>query len=722
MPFRYDTMNAVEPDGSSDFRDAHDNTGNLDLAMNGAALAWTDRLGRSKKSWAGIEDQVNGWLDAQGFEPGVLEYVDGSPLTADRPTQLIQRGDNIYSVKRPASFPVNLTGNWATDQNLLVIQVDQGFPQEIGRGVRRVDSVADLRAIAGRFAGDAALVVGYYAETPGVGGGEFHWDSTSTEDDNGGSIIQATGITTGRWKRDITHGVWAEWFGARNDGTDAAGTTAAVWAAIIALRHDPETIVQYIGGPTVTAYASGRLNFGNGVFALQPDSFDITQDLGLTIVGQGFRGKNQAMKAATTLLCKGVSSGFFFRHYGNGARNLTFKDMDVVYENSDFTGDIVESLTSPGLTLERTRLGCYGGLLGTRVQTARSCIRPTFDEFLRCEDVVFDGAQNGFWSDGARTIPGLSFGGWGTTLINCTFYDLANSMIHHAANRGRSIVNVIGCAFNPINISPARCFDITNIEGINVTGNQFTPSTGSQPTQEWIRLLGSTGAIDGNTFSGPSSKLGTIGGVDPSSIRFSNNRVSCQGGLVVSGGIFTGSGNEYSIADHGVDVSPVAITTLDIGPDIFKSGVSGNSYRISADSSLLGGRINYIFEQDNSNSKFSNVSSRVSIDNVDRRISTIGSLPSTASPYFSGRTYNVTVAGTFTLPTPIPGIRLRVMKSTATALTVSTTSGSNILVGASSARTSAVATAAEIGPAIEFVAFSSASWVAQVLSGSWSFS
>ncbi|MBX5729666.1 hypothetical protein ISD83_16665 [Pseudomonas aeruginosa] len=125
MPVRYNTMNPVEPNGSSDFRDAHDNTGNLDLAMNGAALAWTDRLGRSKKSWAGIEDQVNAWLDSQGFEPGFLVYVDGSPLTVDRPTQLIQRGDNIYSVKRPASFPVNLTGNWATDQNLLVAQVDR---------------------------------------------------------------------------------------------------------------------------------------------------------------------------------------------------------------------------------------------------------------------------------------------------------------------------------------------------------------------------------------------------------------------------------------------------------------------------------------------------------------------------------------------------------------------------------------------------------------------
>ncbi|MCV6197985.1 hypothetical protein OFL53_33920, partial [Pseudomonas aeruginosa] len=207
------------PLGSKDPRDLYDNAENFDAAMNDLVnTTWNDRFGVSRPTMKGYEEQFNGWLDAQGFEPGVLEYVDGSPLTVDRPTQLIQRDGNLYSVKRPASFPVNLTGNWATDQSLLVIQVDQGFPQEIGRGVRRVDSVADLRAIAGRFAGDAALVVGYYAETPGVGGGEFHWDSTSTEDDNGGSIIQATGITTGRWKRDITHGVWAEWFGARNDG------------------------------------------------------------------------------------------------------------------------------------------------------------------------------------------------------------------------------------------------------------------------------------------------------------------------------------------------------------------------------------------------------------------------------------------------------------------------------------------------------------------------
>ncbi|TEP56530.1 right-handed parallel beta-helix repeat-containing protein [Pseudomonas aeruginosa] len=131
MPFRYNTMNAVEPDGSSDFRDAHDNTGNLDLAMNGAALAWTDRLGRSKKTWVGIEDQVNTFLARSGFELPPLQYVDGTPLVVDSPAKLIQRGGNLYSVKLPASFPVELSGTWSADEPLLVFRSDQSLRQEL---------------------------------------------------------------------------------------------------------------------------------------------------------------------------------------------------------------------------------------------------------------------------------------------------------------------------------------------------------------------------------------------------------------------------------------------------------------------------------------------------------------------------------------------------------------------------------------------------------------
>ncbi|MBI7178894.1 right-handed parallel beta-helix repeat-containing protein [Pseudomonas aeruginosa] len=131
MPFRYDTMNPVEPNGSSDFRDAHDNTGNLDLAMNGTALAWTDRLGRSKKSWVGIEDQVNTFLARSGFELPPLQYVDGTPLVVDSPAKLIERGGNLYSVKLPASFPIELSGTWSADEPLLVFRNDQSLRQEL---------------------------------------------------------------------------------------------------------------------------------------------------------------------------------------------------------------------------------------------------------------------------------------------------------------------------------------------------------------------------------------------------------------------------------------------------------------------------------------------------------------------------------------------------------------------------------------------------------------
>ncbi|HFH3169894.1 hypothetical protein [Pseudomonas aeruginosa] len=114
------------PLGSKDPRDLYDNAENFDAAMNDRVnTTWNDRFGVSRPTMKGYEEQFNDWLDAQGFEPGVLEYVDGSPLTVDRSTQLIQRDGNLYSVKRPASFPVTLSGNWAADEPLLVAQVDR---------------------------------------------------------------------------------------------------------------------------------------------------------------------------------------------------------------------------------------------------------------------------------------------------------------------------------------------------------------------------------------------------------------------------------------------------------------------------------------------------------------------------------------------------------------------------------------------------------------------
>ncbi|HCL3801835.1 TPA: hypothetical protein N2B48_005916, partial [Pseudomonas aeruginosa] len=162
----YDTSGF--PLGSKDPRVLYKNAKNFDYAMNDReSVSWVDRFGVSRKTWFGVEQQVNDYLASQGFEPGVLEYVDGSPLTVDRPTQLIQRDGNLYSVKRPASFPVELTGNWATDQDLLVTQVDRSLRQQladpldptagaalVARASRHLSDLTGLIGLIGRYAGD----------------------------------------------------------------------------------------------------------------------------------------------------------------------------------------------------------------------------------------------------------------------------------------------------------------------------------------------------------------------------------------------------------------------------------------------------------------------------------------------------------------------------------------------------------------------------------------
>lgn len=78
----YDTSGF--PLGSKDPRVLYKNAKKFDYAMNDReSVSWVDRFGVSRKTWFGVEQQVNDYLASQGFEPGVLEYVDGSPLTVD---------------------------------------------------------------------------------------------------------------------------------------------------------------------------------------------------------------------------------------------------------------------------------------------------------------------------------------------------------------------------------------------------------------------------------------------------------------------------------------------------------------------------------------------------------------------------------------------------------------------------------------------------------------
>lgn len=719
---RYNTGNPVGADGSSSPFDLHDNSGNIDVWANDRTRAsWPDRLGVVRKTFWGMEQQVNDWLAAQGFEPVTLTYLDGVPLTVDRPTQLIQRGDNLYSVRLPATFPVELSGTWSADEPILVAQVDRSFREELGGGVRRVESVAQLQTLTGRFDKDSAYIIGYREETPGVGDGPAYWDSTSTEATNPGTIFagpSGEGVP-GRWKRPRKGGVWAEDFGVRNDGDPAhrADNTARLRAAIQSLRKNPFNIVQYTDGPTITAYTSGIVNFGEGIFEVDFDQFEITQDLGLTFVGLGGRGTNQAMPGNTTLRFSGTSAGFGLKFYGNGARMGTIRNMDVCYADSNFTGSLIDNLTSPGMSIRDARIGCFGGTAGTRTQSATSLVRSSFDEFMLFDRVVFDGCQTFWWSDDVRTLPGSSstFGGSKTRFRDCLFYDAVQDHIRHAGNRGRLGLVLDNCGFNPINIAPTRALNINNVEGLEVIGGICTPSTSSVPTEQWFRVLNCTGDIKGMQFN--TGKAGTLQGM----LTVTGCRVSCDTGFTLDGGVIVANSNEFSTGTVGYSIQPSIALAVVLGPDLFKSGVT-YSYYTPTPSTLLSGRINYNANNDASVSKFVNVDGRITVANIDEAFVTQSTLPATASILQTGRTYNVTAAGVFTLPTPVPGCKIRIMKSTATALTIAAAAGSTFQTGATGTRTSAVATAAELGACLEFEALSAGNWQVSVLRGTWTFS
>jgi hypothetical protein len=94
-----------------------------------------------------------------------------------------------------------------------------------------VDSIANLKNLNTEIEANATVeLLGYYSKGDG-GGGTFYWDSTSIEDDNGGTIIQATGVVTGRWIRNYSGAVNVKWFGAKGTGLVEDDDTVAIDAA-----------------------------------------------------------------------------------------------------------------------------------------------------------------------------------------------------------------------------------------------------------------------------------------------------------------------------------------------------------------------------------------------------------------------------------------------------------------------------------------------------------
>lgn len=199
------TYKTLNPLGSTSPKDLSDNASNMDEGMNSSSPAFFDRFGKRRETWAGMEEMFSQFLVNSGFEPDHLVYVEGSPLTVIRPTQLIDYAGSVYRVKTPAAFPVNLTGTWATDSAFLVDVGDASIRQDlsnssdvskgagmVARGTQVFDSVAAMRALTNAAISRNAATTGYYERGDG-GHAKYYLDAAdTTSPDNGADVIVST--------------------------------------------------------------------------------------------------------------------------------------------------------------------------------------------------------------------------------------------------------------------------------------------------------------------------------------------------------------------------------------------------------------------------------------------------------------------------------------------------------------------------------------------------
>lgn len=180
------TFNTGNPVPSTAVRDLYDNAENFDTAVNGLAPTWADRLGRIRKSWAGLEAEFNAFLAASGvtfnqfmsmsraefdafmnasdiaFQQFLVssgyqdlgEYAAGIQITARN--QIFRRDGEFYRSTAGLNLPYTLTGDWATEGPLFLAIGDASLRQELS--VRLPTDVIEYGALGdGLTLNDAAF-------------------------------------------------------------------------------------------------------------------------------------------------------------------------------------------------------------------------------------------------------------------------------------------------------------------------------------------------------------------------------------------------------------------------------------------------------------------------------------------------------------------------------------------------------------------------------------
>ena len=184
------TYNTGDPLGSPAAKNLYDNAENLDFALNSlTALIWTDRLGKTRRSFFGMESafltqlasqesRFNTFIQNSGYDV-IGDYTAG-PLTLTEYNQLIRYNNELYKLTASTDIPFTTTGNtdetWTdTDAAHFVSVGDAALRQNLGSGDEGMG--ASLVAMLGRGTVASTLAFAVTPEMFGAVGDGRHDDT-----------------------------------------------------------------------------------------------------------------------------------------------------------------------------------------------------------------------------------------------------------------------------------------------------------------------------------------------------------------------------------------------------------------------------------------------------------------------------------------------------------------------------------------------------------------
>src|SRR5690606_25328622 len=123
------SYNTGNPVPSKDPRDLVDNAENLDRAVNGDEPTWTDRLGRERKSWKGMENDFSDFLSNSGYQL-IGDYAPGIEITAYN--QIVRDDDGeFWRLSGQIELPYVTTGAGLPEGGAFVAVGDAALRQEL---------------------------------------------------------------------------------------------------------------------------------------------------------------------------------------------------------------------------------------------------------------------------------------------------------------------------------------------------------------------------------------------------------------------------------------------------------------------------------------------------------------------------------------------------------------------------------------------------------------